>query len=217
MTDKKIIYLSHIIDENTPLYGGGGGVVLRKDKSMAAGDSCNTMQWTFPNHIGTHVDVPRHFFSGGAAVSDYTAEEWVFTFVVIADIGQISPGTVITKDMVQVEEQCDLLLIRTGFEQYRNQDLYWRNSPALHPDLALDLKKDCPGLRAVGVDFISISNMEKRDLGRAAHRAFLNNNIVLVEDMKLSGLKKRPQMVIVAPLIVEKADASPCTVMALER
>jgi len=67
------------------------------------------------------------------------------------------------------------------------------------------------------MDLISVSSYSNRAEGRKAHHAFLNPRegapILLIEDMKLDtdeSFKK----VIVAPLLIDKADGSPCTVMA---
>ena len=67
------------------------------------------------------------------------------------------------------------------------------------------------------MDLISISSYSNREEGRKAHHAFLNPDegepILLIEDMKLdtnSSFNK----VIVAPLLIDNADGSPCTVLA---
>ena len=69
------------------------------------------------------------------------------------------------------------------------------------------------------MDLISISSYSNRDEGRKAHHAFLNpiegEPILLIEDMKLDHVT-RLKKVIVAPLLIDNADGSPCTVLAYE-
>jgi arylformamidase len=82
-------------------------------------------------------------------------------------------------------------------------------------------------VRAIGIDTISLTAFQNRPLGRQAHLAFLapeentnptglKNNIpiLIIEDMKLSGLKKTPQEVWVSPLLIHGADGVPVTVTA---
>ena len=214
MLNKEVFSLSHMITEQTPLYGGKDSISLRRNKSISKGDSCNTMHWSFPNHTGTHIDVPLHFIERGLSIVDFEPSDWIFKKVVLLEVPDIKPGSVITMEELGAIKDCELLLIKTGFEKYRGEEVYWQNSPGLHPDVAGGVKTQCPSIRAVGVDFISISNLNNRDLGRDAHRAFLDKNIILIEDMKLSPVQVSPDEVIVAPLMVEASDGAPCTVLA---
>lgn len=199
---KKVLILSHIIDGETPLYAGRKGIVI-KDKSFI-----------LPMHTGTHLDAPRHFLSRGKTITNLLAKELIFDKVCLAKIKQVKPGQIIDGFSLNRIKDCELLFIRTGFERNRKKDVYWKNSPFLDTSLALWLKKNCPSIRALGVDFISISNLKNRESGRQAHRAFLGNGILLIEDMKLKDLKEAPDSAVVAPLLLEGAEAAPCTVFA---
>jgi arylformamidase len=217
MKTKKVIFLSYAIDENTPLYSGDGKVQIEQEKSIDNGDACNTMRLTMSNHAGTHIDMPKHFLKDGMTVSDACPESWIFSKVAIAKIQAISDKDVINIHMLGNINDCDLLLIRTGFEAYRGQEKYIYDYPGVSPDIAIWLKDNCPSIRAIGIDTISISSLKDRDMGRKAHSAFLENNILLIEDMKLSEIEEAPYEVIVAPLIVRGADACPVTVLGIYR
>lgn len=185
------------------------------ERSIEKGDSCNKMRWSFSNHTGTHVDSPLHFVKGGKSVSDFQPQDWFFSKIFLSNI-RVKPGYLIAPKDFRGLRDCDLLLIKTGFETKRSKKIYRRNSPGLHPSLADFLKKKCPSIRAIGIDFISISSLSHRALGRQAHRSFLSRNILLIEDMKLGELAVSPQVVVLAPLRVEGADASPCTIYAFK-
>ena len=216
MDNRETYLLSHVIGEDSPLYGGEQSISLKRAKSIQKGDSCNTMRWSFPNHTGTHVDVPFHFAEDGASVTEVKPENWIFNKVLLTEISGVKPGYIVEEEDLGDIKDCELFLIKTNFEKYRTDKVYWKNSPGLHPDIAPWLKEKCPSIRAIGVDFISISNLNKRNLGRDAHRSFLENNILIVEDMKLSEALKAPGKVIIAPLLAEEADGSPCTVFAMK-
>lgn len=209
------IFLSHQISSRIPVYGAGEPLTFRRVKSISKGDSCNTMFWSFPNHIGTHLDAPSHFIENMKSISELTPQELIFTKVKLITLKNIGPGFMITPGNLKNISDCDLLLIKTCFEDYRNKAIYRKNSISLSPELAGWLKKQCPSLRAVGINSISISNWSERESGRAAHREFLSKNILLIEDMRLNGLRDKPDLVIVAPMLVEKADGSPCTVLGI--
>ena len=212
ISNEKIVFLSHTISELSPCYGGKSSIKIEQVKNISKGDTCNTMHWSFSNHVGTHVDAPLHFIEAGRSVTAIKPKEWFFNKVVLVCISDAGEGHIIgTRDLGNVED-CDLLLIKTGFEEYRKEEVYWKDSPGLNPEIGSWLKENCPSIKAVGVDFISISNLNNRDLGREAHDAFLSAGIILIEDMRLSVLDKTPEQVIVAPLRVADADGAPCTV-----
>ena len=215
MKFKKAYFLSHTINEQTPLYAGKKDIVFKRDRSIKKGNAYNTMHWSFPNHTGTHLDAPAHFIERGLSVTNFKASDWFFNRVSLVEIINIEPGHIVKPEDIKDISDCQLLLIKTGFEKYRSEEIYWRNSPGLHPQLAGYLREKCPSLKGVGIDFISISNLNNRELGRKAHIAFLGDNIFLIEDVRLSELQEAPDSVIVAPLLVESSDGSPCTVFAM--
>lgn len=207
--------LSHAIDGRTPLYGGKRSVAVKRLKAIRAGDGCNMLYLSFPNHVGTHIDAPRHFIERGRTITDLKPEEFIFDNISMVKINDIRPGYKITPEDIGPVKDCELLLIKTGFESNRGKALYWKNGPGLTPELAHWLKGRCRSLRAIGVDCISISNLRARDTGRQAHKAFLGNDIFIIEDIKLSSIKKVPDMVIALPLLVSGADGAPCTILGL--
>ncbi len=215
MINSSVVFLSHKISKKTPLHGGKKILNLKMIKSFTQNGTCNTMQWSFSNHTGTHIDAPLHFLAEGRSITDFKAADWIFKKISLIKLKDIFANHIITSEDLGALMDCELLLIKTNFEINRAKNLYWMSSPGLHPDLAGWFKSSCPSLRAVGVDFISISSLADRELGRRAHREFFEKGIILIEDMKLSLLKEIPNTIIAVPLLVEGADASPCTVLGI--
>jgi kynurenine formamidase len=187
------------------------------DKSINAGDSCNTSFIKMPSHAGTHVDAPRHFFSKGRSIDSFSAHEWIFHNPCLIEI-DVQPGTLIWPEHIlkhEVKEQADFIIFKTGFESRREDDIYWQQGPGLAPELAEFLLLKCPNLRAVGMDFISISSLKHREKGRMAHRDFLQRDIIIFEDMRLSELQPHVQLqkVIALPLRFKQGDGAPCTIV----
>lgn len=217
----KWIFLSYLIHESAPTYGGSRAFFDNPDKQMAKGDSCNTRIWRMSNHVGTHIDLPRHFVEDGDALDLYPAEFWVFRKVEVVILDHVAPGQILTPNDLEhyaVPQDVEMLMLRTGFCELRNDPVYWQNNPGLHPELASKLRLDFPLLRVIGFDFISLSSFANRQLGREAHKSFLNDSrpLLPIEDMDLSeiGQNMIPQQVIVAPIRVKNADAAPCMILA---
>ncbi|MBF0489152.1 MAG: cyclase family protein [Candidatus Omnitrophica bacterium] len=212
---KALMFLSHVLDEQTPTYGGKGKISILKTRQMSKGDPCNEMAWAFSDHAGTHVDAPKHFIQKGKTIDQFLPEDWLFNTVELVVLNGVKAGQIIgPDDMPSLNKGTECVLIKTGYERFRKTQAYWDNAPGLHPDLAVWLKRSCPKIRAVGMDLISISSIGNRELGRASHREFLGREILLIEDMKLSVLKKSPHKVWVAPIRVKDADAAPCSIFA---
>jgi len=215
------IYLSHFMGPDTPFYGGDGSFQVEPLRSMEAGDPCNTCSWSFPNHAGTHIDLPLHFVHGGKRMDDYSPDFWIFHHVAVVDISGVTPGSVISSDMLDTQHipsSVELLLLKTGFGSTRGTPAYWQAGPVFSPELADYLRSRFSHLRVFGFDAISVSSWTDRATGREAHRAFLGGDrpILLLEDMDLSLVNELQNIlsVTVAPLLVAGADASPCTIIA---
>ena len=219
----KYVWLSHPLSPKTPAYGGGPSFEVEPIKSIINGDSCNTAVWHVPNHVGTHVDVPKHFYDTVETIDAFKPEFWVFEHVCLIEIELDNPGVIIGPEVIipLIGIQPDLLLIKTGMGIYRYNSKYWKDNPGLSPTLARELRVRYPHLRAVGMDFISVSSWRNRDIGREAHCEFLNpvgpgNFIVLIEDMNLQNINRDMfiKKVTALPLRVENGDGAPCTVFA---
>lgn len=213
------MYLSHAVSEDTPAYGGRFPFRRTVLRSIAKGDAANVQGWEFTSHLGTHIDYPRHFDESGYTGDRDPASNMVFKRIVLVDY-PASPGELIPPAPLEaaVNEDPELLLIRTGFEKFRNVDAYWSNNPGIHPDTAR-MVREAANIRMVGMDFISVSSWQHREQGRETHRILLSgaggsSPVLPLEDMALSRLIEAPAEVLVAALRVTGSDGAPCTVLA---
>jgi kynurenine formamidase len=209
-------YLSYHINNETPQYGGAKAIDIRQGSSMSEGDSANSTLLHFPNHVGTHIDFPRHFGDHGKTLNDYDAGSWEFIHPFLLNYDAAEEEIIDLEDeLLSIPEETDFLLIRTGFQQYRGQEKYWNYNPGLAPQLAEKLRARCPGLKAAGFDFISLSSYQNRPLGRESHKAFLlNQDILIIEDMALAHITGKLKRVCALPLMIDQADGGPITVIA---
>ena len=217
--NSKIIWLSHPLSPETPAYGGGEGMRIEPITQIAAGDTANTSRYVLPNHLGTHVDAPRHFFGSGPSLTDYPPEFWVFENPLLVDVPGDDGYLIGPKDVEEaISSEIDLLLLRTGYEKFRGESRYWEQNPGVGPELGIWLREMFPNARAIGMDVISVTSRHHRHEGRIAHRALLDPNrsgspVLPVEDMGLAHVVGPLGRVIIAPLRVWATDGGPCTVI----
>lgn len=217
----KYRYLSHILASPLPAYGGQGSVTIDPVKSIEAGDSANVFRMTMENHWGTHVDAPNHFFEDGSKIADYPPEFWVFKSPRVIEVDLRPSEALVCGDWLNtIPAGTDLLLFQSGWCHRRAEEMYSLGNPGIHPEVGMYLREHFPRIRAIGIDWISISPYQDRELGREAHRAFLdrrgrNNPVLIIEDMDLSGDFKNLKEVWVLPLRVERVDSAPCTAIGV--
>ena len=223
--NKKTILLSHIIDSKTPSYGNRDKVEIISNSSISKGETANTSEWNFSNnHIGTHIDSPHHFCQNGNRTFEIDPGDYFYKNIELIDIKCDEAKLISISDFEKIDnlnDKAELILIRTGYENFRNKDKYWNDNPGLDPNLALYLRNRFKDLRCVGFDFISLTSWAYRFEGRLSHKEFLcpefGNSILIIEDMKLSEIKNPLDLVVVAPIMVSDGNGGPVTVYAINR
>ena len=210
-----------------PLYPGSPSTELPTVKSKDMGDSCNTSRIIISNHAGTHIDGPAHFETSGKKISDYDLNYLVFENISIADCCKEAGAAILPEDLKDcLDDNTDLLLIRTGFSKYRSvfaaefdNDIYCVDNPYLHSGAAQMLREHYAGIKAIGIDCISIGSHANRDMSRKAHETLLsagkyeNDPILIIEDMLIPEGASRINRIIVVPLYCEGIDSAPCTIL----
>ena len=163
-THKKTTFLllSYPLESTTPLFGVNPPNVFKRVESIVEGDKCNSSLITLFNHNGTHIDAPRHFDEKGKRIADYEIGDLVFNKPRLIQIPKKEKEVIGIRDMLENESEiqnCDLLLIRTGFYKQRGKKRYVDSNPWIDNEAALFLRKK-PALKAIGIDTISISSGE---------------------------------------------------------
>lgn len=213
-----IMFLSYFINEQTPIYGGERAIQVEKRSEISKGASSNTKYLKLPNHTGTHIDFPKHFSDEGKVINDYPASFWLFRSVHVIKYSAAKDEIIDERllENIDIPSETDFIILDTGFGKFRSDNVYWNNNPGLAPSLASHLKTKCPKLKAIGFDFISLTSYQNRLLGREAHKSFLlSNDILLIEDMMLDEIKgKDIKSVTALPLLIDKIDGSPITMIA---
>lgn len=220
-----LIKLSHDLSELTPFYSMLPKPKLNQIYDLDRGDACNSFYLTTSNHAGTHVDAPRHFNPSGRAITDYRLAELVFDCPSTADVPVQDRQLIEPRDLepalAGVPSGTNILLLRTGFGRHRlDERRYVDNGPGFGPEAAKHLMDRLPRLRAVAMDFPSVSALAHGQAGAEAHRVFLGCDkyaerpVLLVEDALLPGDLPPLDRVFVIPWLFEGLDSAPCTMFA---
>ena len=187
----------------------------------------NTSLIEFFAHTGTHIDVPFHISPQAAALDAFGIDDFVFEKPLFIRVPKQELEQIEVDDLVLYRDRlvdADLLLLYTGFSQYRktDPDKYNVQQPSVSPEAAQYLMEEYPSLRAVAVDLMGIENIAKGKVSNPpfpTHRAFLLHKpkFMLVEDANLEALdsiKAGIKRVFVIPLLLPGAEAMPVTAFA---
>lgn len=220
-----LIKLSYNLSERTPFYASLPKPRLNQIYDLAQGGTCNSYYFTTSNHCGTHVDAPRHFNRQGRAITDYELSELVFERPAVVDV-PLRDSELITPShlepvLAQAPGTTDILLMRTGFGEHRRDERrYIDHGPGFGRESAELLMTRLPGLRAIVMDFPSVSALAHEQAGAEAHRVFLGctsyseRPVLLVEDANLPRDLPTLKRVFVMPWLFDGLDSAPCTVFA---
>lgn len=219
------LLLSYMINGDSPLYGSTPSIQITPHTRIAKGDSSNTSILSIHSHTGTHVDAPKHFVDDGKSIFEYSLDELVFKHPVVVDCPKDSTALIMPDDLRHAShllEKGDCLLLRTGFEKFRGEEKYRTHNPGIAPETILWIRREYPNIRCIGIDFISISSFQHREIGRDAHRAAfveskeMGEPLLLVEDLMLDILRdKRISSLVLLPWQVKSLDSAPCNVLAI--
>jgi kynurenine formamidase len=132
------------------------------------------------NHMGTHLDAPRHFITNGKTI-DQIPLEWLYGPGVIVDLSDVLDELdIFTPEMIEQRVEVrkgDILFIHTGWHRYAqfgetpDEEKYLLRHPGPHPSIVdwLIAKK----IKIWGVDMVSTDHPMNLPIGRFLGRGGL--------------------------------------------
>ncbi len=215
----KTIFLTLFLSMKTIGFGGKQGFHSPHLSRIFDGKNSNSSVWEINNHLGTHIDLPKHFFDDGMTASNYEAKNWIFENPFLLDAPATSDQIIdLASQRNAIPVHSDLLLVRTGYESFRSMNKYWEHNPGLAPELGSWMKIHRLNIRCVGFDFICLTAFQHRELRKQFHKSFSGSEngppILLIEDMSLQKYQVNLVKIIVAPVLVAFAVGAPVTVIS---
>ncbi len=216
------VFLGFPLSTETPSPPAIPSIELSPFMSIDA-DDANVTRVTLTTHSGTHLDTPCHVIKGGLTLSDFGAEDFVFTHPLVIDLPLEDEATVQSAQLEPFAargENADLLLFRFGYGPVRRAEpaRYSAHAPGFGIESAQFLRERFPRLRAVGMDVPSLSTIAHLDETFQAHHVLLGgekHKFLVIEDMNLEHDLAGLSMVVVAPLWIAGLDGGPCTVIGM--
>ncbi len=217
--------LSYPLTAGAPVWPGNPAVRTEPVDAIARGDHANTTLLHLYTHSGTHLDAPRHFNEAGPAAYQLPLERFIFFGPFVLEVPSPDGGFITLADLLPARERlqaADLCLLRTGWSSLRavDPDRYAARGPLLHPDAARFLVDECPGLRGLAIDAISIGCPAYPAESVATHQVLTGVGrhdgrfLIIFEDLRIDPDLGHAARIYAWPLFVEGSDGSPCTIVA---
>lgn len=216
--------LSYTLNTRDRAFPGAPTLSLAPFEAIADGSACNTFQVTLFNHFGSHMDGPNHFNENGKQLYELELSHFIYESPLLVDIPKSEGERVAPEDLIPFEDKimkADLLLIRSGFSRMReeNNEVYSEKGPCISSEAARLIVGRYSHLKAVGMDWISLSSPLHKEDGVMAHEIMLgkqgNPPVLIIEDINLRELEAdRLETVFAFPVFVEGIDSAPVTIVA---
>jgi arylformamidase len=205
----KIIDISWPITENVTEYKDRTSVKLTSLKSFTKDKGRETLI-TIHSHTGTHVDAQSHFLRNGMSIDAIDLNKLIGTCQVL-DMTQIEKK--ITKRDLQrfTIKKHEIILLKT-------KNSYLSPTEKFNPDfIYLDhsgaeflVEKQ---IKSVGIDYLGI---EREQVDHGTHTLLLENNIPIIEGLRLKNISKTHYMFYCLPILFKHIDSSPARAVLIE-
>ncbi|HEB12621.1 MAG TPA: cyclase family protein [Actinobacteria bacterium] len=199
--------ISPVLSSSTPAWPTDPPLVLEEYKAISQGGSSNVTKLTLGSHAGSHVDAPLHFFPEGMPVDQLSLDVLIGEALVV----EVTADEI---DRSVLEDKLPGERVRRLLFKTKNSTL-WSN-PEFVPDF-VGLTADGAeylvksGVELVGIDYLSIE--AAHGTGAPAHLALLENKIIIVESLNMSGVAPGKYELICLPLKLENVDGAPARVV----
>lgn len=196
------------VDVSIPLENGvtgwPGDVAFETEPSarIADGDECNVSHFRMSTHSATHVDAPWHFEDDGKRLHDVDPGVY-FGEAMVVDLPEVDVIAAADLDGVSLHPR---MLFRTRSSHTDPCGSFDTSFVAMAPDAAGLLVAH--GVRLVGIDSPSIAPFKQ--LGQPTHHILLQNEVFIVENLRLAEIPAGPCVFQVLPLPLKNADGAPC-------
>ncbi|MDY6900267.1 MAG: cyclase family protein [Cyanobacteriota bacterium] len=225
----RAIHLSHIIDENIPLWAGDPSV---KFKTVAdwEKDGYYLRKFSMGEHSATHVNAPISFYGNGTGIDEYSADSLVLPAVVIdiCDSVAANPDYMLSIADIQAWENQHgeigngyLVLLRTGWQEKWNDEKAFFSKDVrgnMHfPGFDIDAAKlliEKRNIAGIGIDTHGVDGGE--DTSFSVNRLILDRPRIVLEN--LTNLEQLPSTgitIVIGILRLHKGSGSPGGIIAL--
>ena len=198
----RIIDISPLIDETIAVWPGDTPFTRTMNLDIRSGANFTLSEMRTTLHVGAHTDAPNHYVADGDDIASRNLEFFVGRCNVVHV--EVHRGErIMPRHIERKRIDVSRVLFRTNsFPDPRN----WNDDFAsLSPDLVDALH--ARGVILIGIDTPSVDVFDSKEL--PAHKAFLRNDVAILEGLALAGVPEGTYELIALPLRLEGFDASP--------
>ncbi len=198
----KIYDISHTLRPGMAAWPGDAGLRLDQKTSLTEGDVANVTVVSMSCHIGTHMDAPFHYLSGGKSIDRIELERFVGPARVVAIQ---AASTLVSAEELEpfLTDRPPRLLIRCNapmeLDRFR-EDFVALSAPAAERLVSA-------GVQLVGIDSPSVDPFSATVL--EAHLVLGRAGVVIIENLRLQGVPDGWYELIALPLKLAGGDGSP--------
>jgi kynurenine formamidase len=225
---RKIVDLTQQVDESSPYWPGG--VPFKRDKVADYGKSGFRMYvFHMGENVGTHLDAPSHFISGGRTIELISPHELVADGVVIDIEGKVvkNPDYALSEKDIQEWETKhgqippnSFVIVNSGWWRrwvdiylYRNRD----KANVMHfpgvSEIAARFLVSKRDIRGIGIDTLSLDPGNSKYFG--AHKVILGAGKYIIENLtNLNELPPKGFKVYIGVMKVRGGTQAPARVIA---
>lgn len=183
---------------------------FQRIKDRDKGDPNTLMEIQIIDHVGTHIDAPLHFIAGGKTIDKMPVHATTGRARVI----EIKDKKAITlKELLpyNIRRGERILFKTTNSTKCYKTDEFVEDFVYFLEEVAQHLVDR--GVRAVGLDYISIGTPTNRENVGNTHRILLGNGVYIIEGINLAKVKPGRYELVCLPLLLDKGDAAPARAM----
>jgi kynurenine formamidase len=157
-------------------------------------------------HVGTHIDAPLHMVDGSLKISDIPVAHCTGRGVLLDVRGK----DIIDEDCIEGIDiqKDDIVLAWTGWDKKYRTDDYFKSWPVMTQAFAQELVHK--NIAMIGMDTAG----PDMDSTFPAHKIFLPNNVLIIENMTGLEQLQSQNFIIHAYPVKYEADAAPVRVVA---
>ncbi len=203
----KVVDLSHMIDEDMPVYPGSDKPKLERLFTVEANGFAE-MKMSMFTHTGTHMDAPAHMIAGGKTLDAFGLDKFIGRGLVISAEGG-KDGLITLESLISQEDKilmADFVLLKTCWSRYWGEERYFEGFPVLTSEASKWLGER--QLKGLGVDAVSVDPIDDEIMRN--HKNLLSAGFVIIEN--LTNLECLPESDFIFqcfPLPVKDGDGSP--------
>lgn len=202
---EELIDLTHIIEDNMPIYPGDIRTNLFQTKYLSV-NKHNNHRLDISMHTGTHIDAPMHLTESKEYISELSLESFIATGCVIDVRNQ--PIIKMKTEYEELIKENSIVLLYTGLDKFYGMQKYYEEHPILDIDLCEFLLKK--NIKMLGIDMPSPDKYPFQ-----IHKLLLKNKVYIIENLtNLDKLLGNKNFEIIAFPLKIKADGSMARVVA---